>query len=561
MTPVATVELILGLLVLVALLTALAEHIALPYPIVLVLGGLALALIPGLPEVKLDPGLVFVLFLPPVLYGAAWSTSWRDFWRNKRPILTLAFGLTFFTTAIIALVAHAVIPGITLAGGFVLGAIVSPPDAVAATAIAQRLRLPSRIVTILEGESLVNDAMGLVLYSFAVTAVVTGTFSLPIAVGQFFYSALGGVAAGLALGWMAAFLQSGLRAVSSVEILFTLLTSYAVYILAEAIHVSGVLATVAAGLYSGWLGPERLKAETRIQGMAVWDLVLFLLNGLIFILIGLQLRGVLAHMVQARSWNLVTTPEAIHGVGPLTRTWAELVTYAVIIVFVTIGVRLVWVFLVTYLSRLIPSVRRTDPMPRLEAVLIIGWTGMRGIVTLAAALALPALTLSGAPFPQRDLIIFLAFAVILATLVLQGLSLPPLLRRLALKDDGQAEREEHEARVEAARAALADLEKLVEAEPNNCPPEALFLSFRSRYQQKVEELLRAQFDAEASSTAGEAVTASSALPLFGWIQRLRRAGLEAERRKLIELRKTGRIGDEVMHKLERELDLEESRLA
>lgn len=539
MDPVKLFELLLGLLVVVVVLTALAERIAIPYPIALVLGGLVLALIPGLPAGHLNPGLVFVLFLPPVLYGAAWNTSWRDFRREIRPILMLAFGLTFFTTAVMALVAHALIPGLTLAGGFVLGAIISPPDAAAATSIARRLRLPRRIVTILEGESLVNDAMGLVLYQFAIAAVVTGAFSFPKAVGEFFYAGIGGIAVGLGLGWIAAHVQGWLRHVPAVEILFTFLTAYAVYLGAEAVQVSGVLATVAAGLYSGWVGPERLSAETRIRGIANWDMLIFLLNGLIFIIIGLQLRSVVGGLMNNQSWS-------------------QLALYAGVVCFVTIAVRLLWVFPVALLQRLIPGFGPSGKPASVKALMVVGWTGMRGIVTLAAALAVPTLTATGQPFPQRDLIVFLSFAVILATLVLQGLSLPPLIRALHLKVDREGEREEREARIQAARAAIVDLETLASQNASSAPPVALMESFRGRYQQKVDELLRDQFNAE--SKAAPDAAAASVLPVFPWIQSLRLAGVQAERRAIIEMRAHGQIGDEVMHKIERELDLEESRL-
>ena len=539
MDSVHAFELVLSLLVVVVILTAVAEKIGVPYPIALVLGGLALALIPGLPDVQLNPGLVFILFLPPVLYGAAWMTSWRDFRKNIRPILTLAVGLTLFTTVVVALVAHYLIPGLTLAGGFVLGAIVSPPDAAAATSIAERLHLPRRIVTILEGESLVNDAMGLVLYQFAVAAVVTGAFSMSQAVGQFFYAAFGGIVLGLALGWLAGMLQGRLRHVPAVEILFTILVAFAVYLAAEYVHVSGVLATVTAGLYGGWNSPARLSAETRMQGGAFWGIVIFLLNGLIFILIGLQLRGVLSGLMNQQIWS-------------------QLRFFAAVICAVVILVRMVWIFPAAYLPRLFPAIRKKDPMPPPGVLVVIGWTGMRGIVTLAAAMALPVLTNSGEAFPSRDLIVFLAFAVILATLVVQGLTLPPLIRALKLKDDGEAEREERQARIHAARAAIADFESR-DAKPMDVrPPDALLESFRTRYQQKLDELLRDQFDAE-SKEKGTPVQAST-LPIFLWIQRIRLDGLGAERRAIIELRDRGDIGDEVLHKIERELDLEESRL-
>lgn len=541
MSAVETVETILALLVAVALLTTVATRLQVPFPLVLTLGGLALALIPGLPKVRLAPEIVFLLFLPPVLYGAAWFTSWRDFRRNLRPILMLAFGLTFFTTIVIGYLAHWIIPGMPLAAGFVLGAIISPPDAASATAIAQRLGLPKRIVVVLEGESLVNDAMGLVLYKFAVAAVVTGTFSFPAACGSFLYLGLGGVAVGLILAWLAGYLHCRLAGDPAVEVLFTFLTAYGVYAAAEAIHVSGVLATVVAGLYAGWQGPERLNAQTRIQGRAVWDIYLFLLNGLIFILIGLALRDVR------------------EGMEMLGHTWGELIWLAFVISAAAIVVRLAWIFPASWLPRaLFRSIAQRDPMPPWQALVVVGWTGMRGIVTLAAALALPATLKNGQPFPHRDLIVFLSFSVILATLVAQGFSLPWLIRKLGLRDDGEAEREEHHARIHAARAAIADLEQVANDERLGEPPAALVESFRNRYQQKVDDLLREEFN--ATQAGGEAQPASS-LPMYCWINRLRRHGLIAERREIIRLRREGIIGDEVLHKIERELDLEESRLA
>ncbi|MBS0659859.1 MAG: Na+/H+ antiporter [Verrucomicrobia bacterium] len=546
MSAVETVETILALLVAVALLTTVATRLNVPFPLVLTLGGLGLALVPGLPKVQLSPEIVFLVFLPPVLYGAAWFTSWRDFRRNLRPILMLAFGLTAFTTVVIGYLAHWIIPGLPLAAGFVLGAIISPPDAASATAIAQRLGLPKRIVTVLEGESLVNDAMGLVLYKFAVAAVVTGTFSFPTACGSFVYIALGGVVAGLVLAWLAGQLHCRLAGDPAVEVLFTFLTAYAVYAAAEAIHVSGVLATVVAGLYAGWQGPERLNAQTRIQGRAVWDVYLFLLNGLIFILIGLALRSV---------------KDGMMGVG---HSWGEVVWLGCVISAAAIMVRMAWIFPSAWLPRVVvPGLAKRDPLPSWRVLAVIGWTGMRGIVTLAAALALPVTTKTGEPFPHRDLIIFLSFSVILATLVLQGFSLPWLIRKLGLQDDGEAEREEHLARVHAARAAIADLERVANEDAGDKAPSALVESFRTRYQQKVDDLLREEFNETQGTEGAEGGggQGSSYLPMYCWISRLRRAGLNAERREIIRLRKDGQISDEVLHKIERELDLEESRLA
>src|SRR6266481_4603084 len=443
-----TVEVVLGILAAVAALALLSRKLPVPYPILLVLGGLALALIPGLPRVPLNPDLVFLIFLPPLLYPAALFTSWRDFHANLRPILLLAIGLVLFTTTAVGFLAHYFIEGLPLAAGFVLGAIVSPPDAIAATAIAERLRIPRRIVTILEGESLVNDATALVAYRFAVITVATGSFSLAQAGEQFVIAGLGGILVGLAMGWLA---EQFHRRVDDapIEITVSLLTPYVAYLAAERFGVSGVLAVVTAGLYLGMRMPELLSFRTRLRGGPVWEMVEFLLNGFVFILIGLQL------------------PEVVSALSGHSIPVHRLVWYALLISLAVIVIRILWVFPANYLPRLVfKKVCRHDPYPPWRHVTIVAWTGMRGVVSLAAALALP-LTLrdSTTPFPGRDLILFLTFVVILATLVLQGLSLPPLIRWLGVKDDGSMEKEEREARLKANRAALARLKEIAERDP------------------------------------------------------------------------------------------------
>ena len=338
----------------------------------------------------------------------------------------------------VALLAHYFM-GLPLAAGFVLGAIISPPDAIAATAIAERLKIPRRIVTILEGESLVNDATALVAYRFAVAAVATGSFSLAKAGGQFFIVGIGGILIGLAIGWLAEQFHKRVDD-APIEITVSLLTPFVAYLSAERLGVSGVLAVVTAGLYLGRRMPEILTFKTRLQGGPVWEMVEFLLNGFVFILIGLQLPEVL----RALSGNAI----------PIHR----LVWYALLISLAVILIRILWVFPATYLPRLIfKKLCRHDPYPKWQHVTIVAWTGMRGVVSLAAALALPDTMRDGKPFPGRDLILFLTFIVILATLVVQGLSLPPLIRWLGVKDDGSMEKEEREARLKANQAALARL--------------------------------------------------------------------------------------------------------
>src|SRR5262245_27407365 len=368
---------------------AVARRFLVPYPIFLVLGGLVLGFVPGVPAVRLDPELVFLIFLPPILFSAAYFTSFRDFHANLRPITLLAVGLVVATTAAIAAVAHAIVPGLPWAAAFVLGAIVSPPDAVAATAVARRLRIPHRVVTVLEGESLVNDAAALVLYRAAVVATVTGAFVLRETLWQFVLAAAVGVAIGLAIG---ALTREALHHSedSMVETAITLLAPYAAWIAAERLHASEVLACVVGGLYVRRGFSAAVPPTTRIQARAVWELLVFVLNGVIFVLIGLQLRAI-------RDEGLIENP-------------VRLVVYGAVISAVAIAIRLVWVPLVAVIPRLLsPALRRRDPLPPWSSIFLVAWTGMRGIVSLAAALALPLTTAAGTPFPARDEIVVLTF--------------------------------------------------------------------------------------------------------------------------------------------------------
>src|SRR5580692_5897594 len=368
------VEIFVSLLIAVAVIALLARKLHIPYPILFLIGGLLIGLLiglfPELPKVRLNPELVFLFFLPPLLFPAALFTSWRDFRANLRPISLLAIGLVLFTTVAVAFLAYYFMD-LPLATGFVLGAIISPPDAIAATAIADRLNVPRRIVTILEGESLVNDATALVAYRFAVVAVLSGSFSLAHASGQFFVVAIGGILVGLAVGWLA---QQFHKRVDDapIEITVSLLTPFAAYLLAERLKVSGVLAVVTAGLYLGRRMPELLTFKTRLQGGPVWEMVEFLLNGFVFILIGLQL------------------PEVLHALSGHEIPIHQLVWYALLISLAVILIRILWVFPATYLPRLLSKkIHERDPYPSWRHVTIISWTGMRGVVSLAAALALP----------------------------------------------------------------------------------------------------------------------------------------------------------------------------
>jgi CPA1 family monovalent cation:H+ antiporter len=521
---VTPLELILILLVVAAALAVAAERLKVPYPILLVVGGLALAFIPGLPQVHIDPEMVLLLFLPPLLFAAAWFTSWRDFAANRRPIALLAVGLVVVTTTAVAWVAHAVVPGMSWPVAFVLGAIVSPPDAVAATAVTQRLKVPRRIVTILEGESLVNDATGLVAYRFALAAVATGHFSLAHAAGRFAVVAAGGVAVGLAVGWLAAQIHRRMEDFQ-LETVITLLTPYAAYIPAEHLGVSGVLATVAAGGYLGWRNPELLSALTRFRGRGVWSVLLLLFNGLVFILIGLQLAS-----IRALKYDI---------------PWGRLILDAVAVSAVAIVARLLYVPIGTYGPRLLSrKLRARDPTPPWQAVALIGWTGMRGIVSLALALALPLTLPDGQPFPHRATVVVLSFAVILATLLLQGLTLPGLIRLLRLKDDGADLREERQALLHASEAAV---KRLTEIDQTSIINPQLLERVRLPYEQRLERLTeQTREDPECRLTEGEGTA----------FRRLRGEALAAERKAVVELRNHGKISEEVLHKVQEALDLE-----
>ena len=524
-------EIYVGLLVMVAALALVARQAQIPYPIFFVLGGLLLGWIPGLPQITLNPELVFLFCLPPLLFPAALSTSWRDFRANLRPISLLAIGLVLLTTVAVAYLAHYFMH-VPLAIGFVLGAIISPPDAIAATAIAERLKVPRRIVTILEGESLVNDATALVAYRFALTAVATGSFSLPWASGQFVIVGTGGIVTGFAVGWLAQQFHKRVND-APIEITVSLLTPFVAYLVAERIGVSGVLSVVTAGIYLGRLMPELLTFKTRLQGGPVWEMVEFLLNGVVFILIGLQL------------------PEVLHELSRHDSSIRELVWYALLISLTVILIRMLWVFPAAYLPRLLfKRIRERDPYPSWRHLTIIGWTGMRGVVSLAAALGIP-LTMdgmpAGSPFPYRPLILFLTFVVILATLVVQGLSLPLLIRWLGVKDDGAMEKEERDARLQANRAALAQLNTIGERDPTKA--DAL-----QRLRVEYEDHIR-QVEGATPEQAG------TPLRLFSSeFERLSHEALQVERATILELRNQNVINDEVLRRIQVDIDLAEARL-
>ncbi len=514
-------EVIIMLLAVVLALTTIAQKVCIPYPIFLVLGGLLLGIVPGLPTVTLHPDLVFLVFLPPILWAAAYFTSLREFRQNLRPISLLAVGLVVATTAGVAAVAHALLPGIGWAEAIALGAIVSPPDAVSATAIGKRLRIPRRAVTILEGESLVNDATALVLYRAAVGAAMSGSFALGHTLFEFVFAALAGVVIGISVAWLTRWALCATED-GFTQIGVTLLAPYIAWVIGESVHASAVLACVAGGLYLRQSFSGAVSPATRLQARAVWDLLIFILNGVIFILIGLQL-GALRDSVPAGQF----VPVLVAG------AWVSATA---------ILVRFLWVPLAALIPRwLSGTLRERDPMPPWSGLFLISWTGMRGIVTLAAALALPVTTSTGGPFPFRSEIILISFTVILATLVLQGLSLPPIIRLMHLKEDDGLEQEEAMAREHAATAALNRLDQVV---TENWVSLEQVERVRLRYLQRLERLARASLAEEQMSSS----TTES-------VQRLQHEAMTAERMALIGLRDNGTISDEVLHRLEQELDV------
>jgi CPA1 family monovalent cation:H+ antiporter len=516
-----------AVLVSVAGLNALASRVGIPYPIVLVIGGLALGLVPGLPDVELDPDMVLLVFLPPLLYGAAFFSELRALRGYARATALTSVGLVLATMVLVAIPGHLVLD-LPWPMAFALGAVVSPTDPVAATAIMRRLGAPRLIVNLVEGESLVNDAAALVAYRVALAAAVAGTFSLLDASLEFVVAAAGGVALGLAVGYVVGEIRRRLDDAPT-EITISLITGYLAFLPADQLHLSGVLAVVAAGLYLGWRAPQLATPPTRLQAFAVWDVATFLLNAILFVLIGLQL------------------PVVVDGLSDLSRP--ELAGYAALVCATVIGARFAWLFTAPYLVRAID--RRPSQRERrvgAAARVVIAWSGLRGAVSLATALALPLETDAGAPLPGRNLIVFVTFAVVLVTVVGQGLTLPALIRRLHVAaDSSEEEHEELRARLEASKAALTELEAM--ADEGWAENETLERA-RQFYEQR-----KRRFAARAGKIEDDGYEDQSRLR-----QQVLRRLYGAERQAIVGLRNTGDISNEVMHRLERELDLEESYL-
>jgi len=517
-----------GLIVAVVGFGALARLLAVPYPVALVVGGALLGFVPGLPQIRLNPEVVLVVFLPPLLYGSGIYANFQDFRAARRWLALNAVPLVLVTMCAVAVVAHALIPDLPWAAAFVLGAIVSPTDPLAASPIMRRLGVPRRIVSVVEGEGLFNDATALVAYRVAVAAVVAGSFSLAHASLAFVAGSVGGIVIGLTVGWVAAAIRERLPD-DQLNVTISLLTGYAAYVPADALGASGVLAAVSCGLYMGVRGPHTLAVRTRLQGFYVWDTVDFAVNAILFVLIGLQLR---------------TVVDGLPGYAP-----GALAGYAAAVTAVVVITRLVWFFTTPYLMWAIdPSAAEDDQEVGARGRLIVAWSGMRGAVSLAVALALPLNTDAGEAFPARDLIIFITFVVILFTLVVQGLSMPALIRRLGVRAADSEQEEDLRGRLAATKAALREIEALAEEDWTR---------------DDAVDRLRAIYDyrkRRLASRAGKLADGENYEDRSSAWQQMLQNVLAAQRDELLRLRDDGQLSNEASNRILRELDLEESRL-
>ena len=524
--------LILGLLFVVFLLVMLAQRIKIAYPIFLVIAGLGISFIPGVPQLHLKPDLIFLIFLPALLYEAAWYTSWNDFWKWKRPIALLAFGLVFLTSGVIAYTSTLFIPGMTLALGFLLGGIVSPPDAVAAATVLKGMKVPKRIMTILEGESLVNDASSLIVFKFALVAVISGTFSMQEATGQFFIVSIMGIVIGLAGAHIMYAIHRFLPTTPAIDAALTLMTPYILFLAAEQFHFSGVMAVVSGGLFMSYRSHEIFKTgSTRLNMLGVWTTVIFVMNALVFILIGLEL------------------PEIIHGLG--NYSIADGIKYGIIISIITIILRFLWVYPIAHIPRWLSAKVRKDPSPGWKGPLVIGWAGMRGVVSLATALSIPMMLTDNVAFPQRNLIIFITFVVIFITLVLQGLTLPFVIKLIKIEDiDSISSEEEQQAGIKLRLHGIAL--NVLNTKHNNHNENELIGIFKSNLEKEINntQLKLKSLELCVNTTEDLKVYHHTLLEIYN-----------LQRKELFKLRKEKFFTDEEIRKAELQLDLDELKIS
>jgi monovalent cation/hydrogen antiporter len=527
---VPTIEVLVSLLAVIATISVVASRLKLPPAILLVITGVALALIPGLPTVRLAPEFVLLVVLPPLIYSSAVAMDWREFRFNLRPITLLAVGCVAFTTTATAAAAHALL-GFSWAEGFVLGAIVSPPDAVAPLSIARRMQIPRRILVILEGEGLANDATALVLYRFAVGAVSAGIFSLHTALEAFLAITVGEILWGFAVGWIILRLRRWVRD-PSIEIVLSVLTPFIAYWPPQHIGGSGVLATVTAGLYISWNGLRLISAATRLPGVFFWQFLVYLIEGMVFLVTGLQARALLA--------------------GSSAYSTSELALSAAVVSAVVIVARFIWMYPATYVPRWLSTrLARRDPAPPWQWPFALAFTGVRGVVSLAAALAIPILTDRGQAFPHRDLILVMTFAVILVTLVGQGLLLPAVIRALGLANAGRREHTaERDAEFAARRAAiLAVMQRLEELKTERQLPEDMVESLRER---QLTRLKYIDDKSDADETHHQLAVLNDEIELLL---------LNVERDVINDLHRKGELQAEPRRRIERGLDLHDAHLA
>ena len=525
-----SILIIFSLLFLIFFLVMLGNKVRISQPIILVLGGLLIGLVPGIPFISIGPELIFTIFLPPILFDAAWYTSWNDFWRNKNQILLLAFGLVFFTSAIVALVSSSLIPGFTLALGFLLGGIISPPDAVAAVSVLRDIPMPKKLVAILEGESLLNDASSLIVFSFALTAVLSGGFSMQDAIGDFFMVVVMGSLIGLAIAVIISLLLRYLPTTKQIDTAIMLMAPYMMFLAAEHFHFSGVLAVVFGGLYLSHNSHEILNHASRFQSASVWDSFIFILNGLVFILIGLQLP------VIVQNFSYTTLGEAI--------------LYGLLISVVAIVVRMLWIFFASYLrSRFQKNKNLKNHFWKTS--LVLGWSGMRGVVSLAAALNIPIYLYNGEAFPKRNLILFITFVVILFTLLLQGFTLPFLVKKLKLETEDEVI-PEHDQKdtinIRLSNLALLSLNTDHAAELRN-----------NQYLQRLKKLLEARLDSSLHKLSVTTVSINDKKHLDIYYDVYRQI-INLQRQELASLRRDNVYLDEKIREALDALDLEEMRM-
>lgn len=524
---------ILIFLLIILLLVMIGQKIKIAYPIFLVIGGLLIGFIPGVPYININPDLIFLIFLPPLLYEAAWFTSWHDFWKWKRPIVMLAFGLVIFTSVIVAFVSVSLIPGFTLALGFLLGGIVSPPDAVAAASILKNFKVPKRILTILQGESLVNDASSLIVFRFAVAAVVSGTFVLEKAVSQFFLVTLLGIVTGVAIAAVIYYIHLKLPTTPAIDVTLTLMSPYFMYIVAEHFHFSGVMAVVSGGLFLSYRSHRILNFKSRLQAVGLWSTLIFILNGIVFILIGLEL------------------PVILDGIG--SEGMFDAVKYGLIISLVVILIRFIWMYPAAFLPRFLSKrIRDNEASPGWKGPIIVSIAGMRGVVSLASALSIPMLTNAGESFPFRNLILFITFIVIIITLVVQGLALPYIINLLGLKEiDNLVPEEEQETGLQLLLKQKA-LETLNSKYAKQASENELLENLKKELVSDIE------FSRQRLQSLEYDQCGKEELEVYNNVMK---DILDLQREELFTIRKNNLFDDEVIRRQESQLDIEEARIS